>query len=194
MAAIKQTVAPTAEPLDIEEAKLHLRVTSDKENNLIAMLIKAARGAAESYTYRQLVTATFEWKLDRFPWNSEVLRPPSPPLITVGSITYVDQAGALQTFASSDYAVDTHSAPGRISLAHNVSWPDTRDIENSVTVTYNAGYGAASAVPEQITQGMLIALGNWFENRESTISGTIISKVPLSVESLWNPFCVPVVV
>lgn len=194
MAAIKQTVAPTAEPLDIEEAKLHLRVTSDKENNLIAMLIKAARGAAESYTYRQLVTATFEWKLDTFPSDSEVLRPPSPPLISVGSITYLDTAGASQTFSSASYSDDTHSEPGRIYLADNVSWPDTQSIQNAVTVTYNAGYGAASAVPEQIKQGMLIALGNWYENRESTISGTIIAKVPLSVESLWDPFCVAVVV
>ncbi len=186
MVATSQTVAPTEEPLDIEEAKLHLRVTADDENASVALYIKAAREAAEVFTGRQLVTATWEWKLDAF--SAGALRPPFPNLVSVTSIQYVDTAGATQTFSSSKYAVDTHSEPGRIYLAHNETWPDTRSIENAVTVTFVAGYGAATAVPAKIKLGMLQAMGGWWEKRESTVSGMTITKVPLSVEWLWEPY------
>ncbi len=63
---------PTAEPVSLEEAKRHLRVDGNDEDVDILGLITAAREQAERHTRRQLLTATWDLKLDRFP--ADVIR------------------------------------------------------------------------------------------------------------------------
>jgi len=84
-------------------------------------------------------------KMDEFSTNIKV---PRPPLQSVSSVTYQDVDNATQTLASSNYTVDTNSEPGRLVQSNTGSYPSTYSDLNSVTITYVAGYGAATAVPE----------------------------------------------
>jgi hypothetical protein len=127
---------PYAEPVHLDEMKLHLRVDIDDDDTLIASIIRAAREHVESFTGRQLVAATWKLFLDEFPtqcgwsemsnaywrrwrddpygWNA--IRLGHSPLIAVDSIQYVDTNGATQTLASSVYTVDANTEPARIVL------------------------------------------------------------------------------
>lgn len=134
---LEQTTPPTAEPVSLVEAKAHLRVDASADNVLITQLIRAARSQAEAFLARQLVVATYQWKLDGFPAVFEV---PRPPLISVSSITYVDTNGDTQTVTASDYVVETTGDVGRIREAYNTTWPTTRADFNSVTVNFVSGY------------------------------------------------------
>jgi uncharacterized phiE125 gp8 family phage protein len=99
----------------------------------------------------------------------------------------VDTGGTSTVQTSTDYTVDIKSTPGRIYPAYSKSWPATRWQRNAVTVRYVAGYGLPAAVPEGIKAAMKLLIGNWYEQREANIVGTIIGTVPLAVESLlWS--------
>jgi uncharacterized phiE125 gp8 family phage protein len=168
--------------------KTHLRVTTDLEDTLLSTLITAARRGVEAHTERALVSQTWTLKLDAFP---DVICVPMPPLSSVSSITYIDTAGDSQTLASSVYTTDTDSEPGRIFLAEDQSWPTTNARRQAVTVTFVAGYGAATAVPEDIKAAILLTVGHLYANREAVVVGTIASELPMGVRSLLSPLRVP---
>lgn len=182
------TVEPAAEPISTAEAKAHVRYELTDEDTLIDSLIVAARKQVEMFTRRQLVTATYSWTLDEFPNSSGTLYVPAPPLISIGSFSYVDTDGATQTLAeSTGYLLDTKSEPGRLTPAYETTWPGTRTIMNAVTIVFDAGYGDATTVPDTLKQAMLLLIGHWFENREAVTLERRLSEVPLAVSSLlWG--------
>jgi hypothetical protein len=47
-----------------------------------------------------------------------------------------------------------------------LSWPTTRDQINAVIVTFVAGYGAASAVPQYAKTAVKHLIGLWYLHRE----------------------------
>lgn len=147
--------APTIEPVTVEEAKGTARVDITADDGLIYSLIVTARTLAETITGRQMVTATYRQKLDRFPSaaiNGQLyLELPKPPLQSVSSITYVDTAGDTQTLSSDLYTVDTDSEPGRVILDYGESWPSTRDVAQAVTITFVAGYAITSYTADTIS-------------------------------------------
>jgi len=180
---------PTREPLLLEETKLHCRVDTDDDDTLILGLITAAREQAEATTRRALITQTWDLVMDAFPGEDRI-ELPLPPLQSVTSITYVDSDGNTNTFSSSKYIVDTDSEPGRVVLVTGESWPsDTLRAAAGVTVRFVCGYGdAASDVPRSIRQGMLLAVGHWYENREATVGVGNMQVLPMGVEALWWPY------
>ena len=188
---LRQTVAPTVEPLSLAEAKAHLRVDIADDEDLISDLIKAAREAAEVATNRQFLAATWQLKLDSFPVADErsmvvdcdgSIRLPRPPVTTASgvSITYIDSAGVSQTLATTVYKVDRATEPGRVYLAFNQSWPATRGQKEAVTVQYQAGYGTtATAVPRIARQLVRLMLGDLYENRETAVTVQILPNPTL---------------
>lgn len=134
-----QTIAPTAEPISLAQAKRQLRVDGTDDDTFIAGLITAARSYVENYCSSQLVVATFQQKLDQFPCG-DTISLNYPPLINVSSITYVDSAGTTQTLATTVYSVLTTEKPGKIKLKYGQSWPSIRSQPDAVTITFRAGY------------------------------------------------------
>jgi uncharacterized phiE125 gp8 family phage protein len=183
--------APTEEPVSLMEAGSHLRLDTNHEDFLITSLVKAARQLVESDTRRALVTQTWDFAVD-YDWPTEddkrfgtvhriVL--PKPPVQSVTSVKYIDTSGVEQTLATNQYLLRN----GVIEPAYGVTWPSVREQMAAVTVRYVCGYGAASAVPEQIKQAILLLVGHWFSHREAVVSGTM-SELPMAVQSLVFPF------
>lgn len=183
---IKITTAPATEPVTETEAKLHCRVDHSTEDAIFTRLIEVARNQCEAISGRAFVTRTYTAMLDR--WPESVFELPYPPLASITSIKYYDDAGsAAATFNSANYYVDTNSEPGRVALVSGADWPSTtlRDI-NGVEIIYTAGYGNAAAVPNQYKQAMLLLIGHLYENRESVVvqQGVSMAQVPQAVEWL----------
>lgn len=178
--SIRITVEPVDEPVQIEEAKQHLRLDGDDEDDFVDGLIVTARKYVEQVTWRQLLTATYEWKIDRL---CGVLYVPRPQLQSVESFQYVDANGTTQTLNSSLYTVDTAQTPGRILPAYNQTWPSTRGHVQDITITFQAGYGDAPAdVPQPIRHAMLVLIGHLYENRSGC------EGVPKAVNHLLSPY------
>lgn len=136
---LKLKIPPVCEPIDVDEAKAHLRVDGTGEDRFIKRAIEAARQIAEYDTNRQLVVATHELVLPQF-YSTMYL--PKPPLVEVSSITYVDSAGNTQTLATANYDVHTDELVAYIRCAYGYTWPTTRGVKNAVTITFISGYAA----------------------------------------------------
>lgn len=187
---------PSVEVLTTSDVltKMHVRVDTTDDDDYLDHLIVAAREAVDGrdgWLGRCLITQTWEWRLDadEMPTGLELLVP-LPPLQSVSSITYLDTAGASQTWASSNYTVDTNDGGGfgRILLPYSGDWPTVRDIENAMTVTFVAGYGdAASDVPDRIKHGMLVMIADWYANRESVVIGQTVAELPTAAMRTLRP-------
>ena len=179
--------APTIEPVTLAEAKHQCGVAEELDHHdaRLNSLIVAATRFVERAMGRQLINATWDLVLDRFPGGAEPILIPKSPLVSVTSITYLDTDGASQTWSSANYRVLTTKEPGHVALAYQIAYPALRGIESQVTVRFVAGYGATRlTVPEPIKQCILLLVGHWFKNREATITGTIQTTTELAVDSL----------
>jgi uncharacterized phiE125 gp8 family phage protein len=187
---------PADEPVDLAEAKAHLRVSTTDDDVYIQQLIVAARRWAEEFTRRSLVTQTWDLYLDgelyanfsRYMGRDDIIRMPFAPLQSVTHIKYIDIDGTEQTLSSSIYTVDNKSQPGRIALAYGQSWPSGRDVINSVNIRFIAGYGTPEDVPEDFAHAIKIMIAHLYEHREPIIVGAAISNVPDSAEALLWPY------
>jgi len=102
------TTAPATEPLTLTDAKLHLKVDTTADDDLITALIAAVRQSVERYCNLGLITQTVTEKYDRF--NSNGFRLSVSPAIAISAVTYTDSAGATQTLSTDVY--------GQIGRAH----------------------------------------------------------------------------
>ena len=177
---------PASYAVTLAEAKRHLAIPAAEtdHDDMISALIAAASEVCEQITNRKFITQTIDFYLERFPFE-RWFEVPFGGLQSVVSISYVDEDGNPGVFSSNEYQVDNAGVLGIIQLKEDAEWPDTADETlRGVTVRYSCGYGDASAVPKSIKQAILMYVGTFYENRESIISGTIVAKVPDTVELL----------
>jgi len=156
---------------------------------LIALYIITARRYAEETLNRTLVTTTYDLTMDGFTdrlWSDGwMIFLPRPPAVSVTSIIYLDNTGASQTWDASKYRLDATSLPGRITPAWGEVYPPTRGVIGDVTVRYIAGYGAASAVPEQIKTALKQLVGSMYDElREAHGMGAQVHDLPFAGDML----------
>jgi uncharacterized phiE125 gp8 family phage protein len=179
--------APTVEPIDLTLAKLHLKQDVTDDDPLISDYITAARVTVEGTLRRSLITQTWDYLIDAFPWSSDPLELPRPPLQSVTSITYTDSAGNAAVWPASNYQVDIANEPARIAPVVGASWPSVnlRSL-NGVVVRIVTGYGLAAAVPWNYRQAMLLLIGHWYENREPIMAqrGVTPVEIPFTIRAL----------
>jgi uncharacterized phiE125 gp8 family phage protein len=189
--SLVQTLAPTAEPVTLDELKAQARIDADltDEDALLQAYIVAARQQIETETGRQLMQATYVLRLDCFP-RGGCLPLPRPPLVSLTSLDYIDTAGVNQTWASSNYLVDPYADPGAVHLAFGVSWPSTQGVPNAVTLTYVTGYGDdPSEVPQPLRIAILLMAAELYAHRElSTDRRIITAELPMSAARLIWPY------
>lgn len=206
---------PLAEPLDLEtEVYPHLRLEPDlvPQETLLRVQVAAARQRCETFTSRQLITATWELWLDswtasqwcgagaggplinlpRAPLQAQA-GPPEAPTAGVLSVRYLDTAGTEQTLDPSQYVVTAPQGPtcarGSIHSPYAVIWPTVRQGPAAVRIRFTAGYGPLwKDVPGELRQGMLLTIGELDGTREEQTVGTIVAPNILRAEHLWYPF------
>ena len=182
---LKLVTAPSGAVVTTAELKAWLRWDSSEEDSLIDDLILAATEYVEKITGRQLLTATCDLKLFRFPYPSGAITFPLPPFGALSSITYVDTGGASATLASSLYTVNAGSDHERAYVfpAFSQVWPATHGHDRDVTLRFTCGYGEASDIPERLKLQIMLLAGHWFRNRCAVGTGAM-SAVPLGFEAL----------
>jgi len=164
---LRQTVAPTAPAVTLEEAKEFYRILSTDEDSTIEMTIAAATAKAEQITNRQLSRTTFEFAVDGF----AAVRLPKPPFVEVKTIEYIDISGNKVVW--SDFKVEMD---GEIAVVSFPTTPtDAKGGRNSVFITYEAGY---EELPDPLKSWILIYGLTIFEQRENMVIGTSVSLEP----------------
>jgi uncharacterized phiE125 gp8 family phage protein len=174
------------------EAKLHLRVIDDAEDDYILNLIAAATVWAEKYTRRAFMTQTVEVFYHDFDDENAFIELPKPKFGTLTHIKYYDDAGVETDLDTLTYYLDSNATPATLSLRLGQTWPETESGRPSaVRVKYTCGYGKAADVPMPIKQGIMLLIGHWYENRENIVvihKALQIAKVPQAAESLLGQY------
>lgn len=161
--AFQLNTAATSLPVTVDEVKEHLRIDDASENTWLKGQIETATADIEGYLKRQLISATWELHLDDFPGVIEIRK---CPVSSVSSVQYYDSDNVQQTLATSQYDVDLNAQPARILSSYGNSWPSSYQRPSAVTVTFVAGYGARSAVPDPIKTAIKHLVGYRYWNRE----------------------------
>ncbi|WP_256467859.1 head-tail connector protein [Bradyrhizobium sp. 18] len=183
-------ITPPAYALvSLEEAKAHLRVDFDDDDDYIESLVETVTNTLDGpggWLGRALITQTLEWRGDEF--GTCDIRLPYPPIASIVSVKYDDDDGAEQTVSSGDYRLVGQPSLPRIALAYGSSWPSTRSQSESVRIRYTAGYGTAvDSVPAPIRQAVLLMIAELYENRELTTDRSR-AELPFSAMALLSTY------
>ncbi len=187
--SLTRATPPAVEPVTLTEAKIHLRVDTDTDDAYISTIITAAREWCEQYVDRTLVQTQWTMRLDSFPYEIELPRPPIATSGTATAVTLTYRLGddSTATLSTTAYRVDRNSTPGVVRQLRAGTWPANLDDYNAVSVTWWAGYGSdGSSVPAAIRHAMLMLIGHWYESRSSVLVGSISKEVEFGVKSLLD--------
>ena len=182
---IQIVTPPASEPLTLAEVKEFLRVDHSDDDATLAIFITAARQLCESYTRLALMPTTFEEYFDDFPQYTgtfkDEIRLSRSPVSAVTYVKYIDGNETTITANAADYKIDTISRPARISPDNG--WFGTYETINAVFVRYVAGFADAASVPAPLKHGMMLVIGDMYENRTDSVK-----RLPTASEYLWNPY------
>tara|TARA_R100000458_G_scaffold58935_1_gene68114 strand:+ start:578 stop:1159 length:582 start_codon:yes stop_codon:yes gene_type:complete len=182
---LEKVTGATTEPITLGEAKAHLRVLTDDDDQLIRGYIKAATAYCEQAVpgSRSLVRQTWDWKKHDFLADSFDL--PRPPLQSVTHIKYyaTNTSTGLTTLSSTAYLVHKPDRlPGTIELHPNKgAWPTVADRADAVQIRFVAGY---TTIPEQAKHAIKLLVAHYYEDRSAILTGTISKEVEFGVKEL----------
>ena len=145
------------------EAKQTLRLSQiDTTHDAdIESLIDAATEQVEQDTDRVVISQVFEWTSDSFPDSGGAIQLAQKPIQSVESITYIDADETEQSMPSDAYVLNTGNR--QIYLSPKSEWPSAYGTQESVKVSYTAGYGdTEGSVPRMIKRAILLQVGKWF--------------------------------
>ena len=199
-----QVTPPDGDIVELTEVKKYLHVDTFEDDDNIRIL----RDAAQEYIDGRdgilgRAIRQQSWRLDApcFPstryytpyandqywlplvYGSAPIRLPLPPTVSVDSVEYVDTAGTLQTWASSNYDVIEGGHFGDIiKPVSGTVWPSTRiDTPNAVQITFTAGYDTAASpntdnVPASIRMAIMILIKAFYDHSpEMDIPDVVLS-------------------
>lgn len=175
------TTPPASEPVSLAEAKAHMRITHDADDDAIESLIRAARAMCEGYTGRALVSRGVSLYMDA--WVQDIVALPLPPLQAVDAIRVYDAAGVAAAFPASSYAVDSKSQPARIMMTGAPPQPGQN--LSGIEIAYTAGYGDAADVPQPLKEGILRLVAHLYLNRGDAAE-TAIARA--GAQHLFQPY------
>ena len=182
--------APAAHPVSLADAKAHLNVDHDEDDDLITACLDAAVGHLDGVAGvlgRALVTQTWDQSIDDFPYGDD-LPLFLAPVTSVTSVTYRDMAGDTQTLTADAYMLRQRHGLTWVHLKDGYTWPETDDEPNAVTVRFVAGYGDDEDVPGPLRAAIKLHIGHLYENREAVNVGNIVTEFPMGDDALIAPY------
>lgn len=169
-------------PLTLADAKAHLRILHDEEDDAISAMVAAATGQIEDRTGRLFRPGTAVLTLSEFPESDDPIVIPLPPLTALTSISYRNAANEATTLTGT--TVLTAAVPGLIFPPLDQDWPDTYDRPDAVTVTFACGMATAD-VPKQIIQGLKLTTDMQYHDHPWPES----RRVEERIDALIRGFC-----
>lgn len=208
----KVIVAPTEEPISIEEARAQIEAAPYEDSDvdpiddtMITGWLGAAREMCEQFLGLSLAPQTLEIALDAFPTvladgNAAVELPMGPvrsviQIMTPAEIDYTsddvtsDEDADAAVYADGEvnpdqYILDDYSLPARVVPV--TGWPTITMATNAIKVRYLAGYGVDSeggeAMPKAARAAILVTLAHLYANR-----GDEAAELPPTAEALLRP-------
>ena len=178
-------ITPANPVLTVAEIKQELRLDSSEFDGPISRHLMSATAFAEHETGMTIGQKTLEIALDEFP--SGAIRLEMPPVISIVSVTYIDENAVEQTLSPSLYSLDDYGLDHWLMRAAGTEWPATYAAANVVKVRYVAG----SATPPALAlDAIILVIGHLIENPQEATEKKL-SINPFGSSSLLKPLWIP---
>lgn len=180
-------VMPSEPVVTVEEAKRHLRIDDDEQDELIEGYIAAATAhidGPDGWLGRAIGEQTLVAHGDLF--REDPVWLPYPPVVSIESIEYQDAHGVWQTLGADAYEL----RGDQLGSSWGSRWPATRGYRGAaetVRVTYRAGY---ATVPAPVRVAILMMVADMYRNPGEAGGAATAQKAAMStpVEKLLVPF------
>jgi len=176
---------PAVEPIGLADIKGWLRLDDNGQDDLVMMLVTAARLLVEAASRRLLITQTWRLVLDRWPAD-RIVRVPLAPLQGLSAARVRGVDGALVAVPVAAFRLDTLGEPGRVILTGVVPGPGTAT--SGIELDVVAGYGPLpDDVPMPLRQAIRMLAARWFEHRGDG-SAPADTTLPEELTALVAPY------
>lgn len=170
---------PTTTIISLQEAKDHLRVTSEDEDAVINDCIKSATNFVEQYTAQYLLPRTFVAYFD----ESEIVTYKTIniwryPITAITSVKYIDTNGTEQTLATSYYTSDITDSPARVIFT-NVPTVKS-EIFNAYRIYFSAGFTSRDSIDPELVGWVKILTAFFYETRQPQYVGYNTSAIEMN--------------
>lgn len=191
-------IDPPSSVVSMEEAKKHLHVDHDDDDELIQGFIDAATAWLDTpagWLGRALGVQTLELIASGFCTlpDSNSISLPYLPVLEIVSVTYIDIQGAKQQISADAYELEI----GGLRPVFGSDWPAVRSQSDAVRIRYKSGYAKpdpansgtwVNDIPRPIKIAILMLVAQWYAVREPINIGNIVNDLPFTVEALLQPF------
>jgi hypothetical protein len=201
--------------LSLADAKQHLRVTASDDDSYISGLISMAVDACSNYLGYSIKKGTAKYGFDSFTGSPALINPvnglniPSgnylrvnSRVLAVNSVSYVNSSQAVTAFAGADWLVapdpmGNYSRNIFINTAPDSITDDTIKYIIEVSEGFNP-VGTSSVDPDTIfpmaiKHAALLLVGQYYDNRNAIVVGTIQAKISLGFEYLLDPYKIQII-
>lgn len=192
---ITRAAQPEHEALALAEVKEQLRVDFADDDAFLTRCIRAARQMVEGPDGAGIAIMATGWTLtlDCFP---AVIRIPMGPVLAIDAVKYINSDGVQQTLPDADKQWRADGYGALVAPAFGLSWPSTRrGVFDAVAIEFTAGFPGTDAdtpdlamVPESLRAAMLMLIGHWNANRETSVIGEVPSEIAFAFGSILNQF------
>jgi uncharacterized phiE125 gp8 family phage protein len=163
---------PAVEPVALSEAKAHLRIQHDDDDDVIAALIAGARVHIETQTRRVLITQSWRLTRDVWPVDGRILVLPAP-LRALAAARVIMTSGATHSIDPGLFFADMAGAPAFLAFSPGTVPMSDRPV-TGIELNVEVGYGDAPAdVPQPLFDT------DYLEVDLSAFAAGAIPKIPL---------------
>ena len=174
----EQTAQRAAPVVSVADAKSHLVIDHNEDDNLVAMYIEQATAYCQAYTGIQLGSQGYSVYGDTW---CEVASLPLYPIDSV-VVKYIDTDLIEQTMDSTDYVLDNKVYPAILYPASGTSWPALGAGVNVVTVE---AITSDAPLQSQVSAAIYLMTGHLYEHREAS-SHESLAEIPFGIEAFLD--------
>lgn len=158
----EQITKPSVAPVTLSETKMHMRISSGDEDELLSQLIAAATELTERETGIALITQTWRLWLDALPLDGTVSLP-KHPVQRIEQITWYDADGAALTLEGESYFLNTVTRPATLKFQRSAL---PAGFCNGIEIDFTTGFGdIGTDIPDMLRRAILALVAHWYEFR-----------------------------
>jgi uncharacterized phiE125 gp8 family phage protein len=171
---------PSIEPITLLQAKAHVNITHDGEDEAILSLIRTAREWVESQTRRQLIDQV--WRLTLSRWPARVIPLSLSPVKQIEAVRIFNTSGVALPLDTSSFVIERSLEPPFLLLPSNPLEPG--QATNGIEIDIKTGFGTTGeAVPALLRHAVLRTVA-WLRRNQIETPG----PVPADILALLAPW------
>ena len=170
--------------VELDEAKQHLRIAHNDDDNYITNIIQAAQLTAEYQCNVDFTVCAWFFTCDL--WQQTISIPYSQ-VDRIQRIEYFNDASpsVFTVLNPTQWYLDAGSTPARITMTDPWDYPSLRNGTGNIRISFTT-QDIDVTFNQVAKQAVLIMLTDMYENRQSVIVGRIASTIPRTAQFLLD--------